>query len=76
MAQFGFGGSLLLEQLVKVVEDNIDPEDNYEDLVKIFTGFINLVEENGGDDLEECKGISDALDEALKNIYPEWFDEG
>ena len=62
-------GSMLMSGVIDAIEDHVSGI--YEEKVKLFERLINEFEEMDCDTLDECRGQSEAYDEALDSIHPD-----
>ena len=68
------GGSILLEDVVRAIEKCFDAEEYHEELVSVYEELIDLFENCDADTLDEIIGASESLDQAFRNVRPEFFE--
>jgi hypothetical protein len=69
----GWGrGSDLMEEIIPIVENlyvgSIGETEAFKQLIELF-------EDYDCDNLIELEGISEAFDDALKEVHPSWYEE-
>lgn len=61
------GASHVMSQIIETTEELVA---NYQTRVELYKNYIEILENEDADTLEECLGESDAYDEAFKHIHP------
>lgn len=61
------GASHVMSQMIETTEGLVS---NYQTRVELYKSYIEILENEDADTLEECLGESDAYDEAFKSIHP------
>jgi len=59
-------GTVILEDIIKILEKNFDAEENHEALVEVYLALCESFANEDCSTLHECEGISDAFDEAFQ----------
>ncbi len=66
------GGTRIAGDMIRSIEGKVPHQYTR---VDIYKDLIAALENADCDNLGECIGISDAFDEALKELDPGWFDD-
>lgn len=64
-------GTVILEDIIKILEKNFDPEEHHETLVEVYIELCKSFTDEDCSSLYECEGLSDSFDEA----YQIWSEE-
>ena len=65
------GSGLMSEVISAIKEAGVD----FEKRVEIYTDLIGIFESHDCDTMDECMGEDKAFDKAMRESYPEYFEE-
>lgn len=65
-------GTTVAIDIIKSVKKNVK---DYSTRFAVYKDVIKALKRNDWDTVTEAMGYDDAFDEALKDLYPDWFEE-
>ena len=66
-------GSTLFSQIIEGVKPVVSDKEMRK---AIYRPIIEAFEDADWDTLDECEGEDEAYDEVVREMHPEWYDEG